>query len=48
MNIVEQSLLTHVQLPFLFLDHSSSWEVSLSIVRAEPSSRPEKIDITEQ
>jgi hypothetical protein len=33
------------QLPFLFLDHSSSWEESLSTVGAKPSSGPEKIDI---
>jgi hypothetical protein len=32
-------------IPFLFLDHSSSWEESLSTVKAESSSRPKKIKI---
>jgi hypothetical protein len=29
-------------IPFLFLDHSSSWEEPLSTVKAESSSRPKK------
>jgi hypothetical protein len=29
----------------LFLDHSSSWEESLSTIRAKPSLEPEKMGI---